>query len=84
MTDEVFMDANAAHQTSMNVIAGNTQSILTSLVAEAIAEEVQDGLFTASISMSGQASQDVQYVCHLLNNLQYQASVTGTNLVVNW
>lgn len=81
---DIFYPAAQAHDASQEVVQGDTQAILKSLVAEAIAEEIQDGLFTASVSMSGQSSQDVQYVTHLLNTKNYTASVTGTNLVINW
>ena len=80
----IWPDSVNARQVAQNVAAGDTQAVFASLVAEAIAEELQDGLFTASVSTSGQASADVQYVTAALNCSGYQATVTGTNLVINW
>ena len=62
----------------------STQSELCADVALAIVGAVETGLFTASLAMSGELSQDVQYVVALLNQGGYQASVTGANLVINW
>jgi len=61
-----------------------TQSELCADVALAIVGAVETGAFTVSVSMSGELSQDVQYVVALLNQGGYSAQVTGTNLVINW
>jgi hypothetical protein len=82
--EQFFVDAVSSHNISQAVVQGDTQAIFKAQVMEAIAEEIQDGLFTVSVSTSGQSSQDVQYVTAILNQLDYQASVTGTNLVINW
>jgi hypothetical protein len=72
----------AAHQASLYFAL--TQSIFMEDTAAAILTAIETGAFTASISTSGQLSQDVQYVVALLNQGGYQAQVTGTNLVINW
>jgi hypothetical protein len=82
MTEEVFMDAVAAHAAADSKT--NTQVIFKDAVVAAIVVAFTAGLYTASIAVGATPSQDVQYVSHLLNNLQYTARVTGTNLVVNW
>jgi hypothetical protein len=61
-----------------------TQSELCADVALAIVAAVESGLFTTSVSMTGELSQDVQYVTALLNQGGYTAQVTGTSLVINW
>jgi hypothetical protein len=72
----------AAHQASLGF--ANTQSVFMEDTASAILGGIETGAFTASISTSGQLSQDVQYTIALLNQGGYQATVTGTNLVINW
>lgn len=71
-----------AHDTSLHI--GGSQHALCALVATAILAAISSGLFTATVSMSGKTSQNVQYVVALLNQGSYQATVTGTNLVINW
>jgi len=62
----------------------NTQVLLMQDVAVAILTSTEAGTFTASVSMSTETSADSKYVVALLNQGGYQASVTGTNLIINW
>ena len=72
----------AAHHNALQF--ATTQSELCADIALAIVGAVETGLFTVSVAMSGETSQDVQYVVALLNQGGYQAAVTGANLVINW
>jgi len=81
-SEAIWPEVVGAHDTSLH-IAG-TQHALCALVATAILAAISSGAFTATVSMSGQTSQNVQYVVALLNQGSYQASVTGTNLIINW
>lgn len=80
--DEIFMDALAAHKAADTATA--TQTIFKDAVVAAIVTAFTAGLYTASIAVGTTPSQDVQYVTKQLNDRQYSARVTGTNLVVNW
>lgn len=71
-----------AHDTSLHI--GGTQHALCALVATAILTAISAGLFTATISMSGQLSQNVQYVSLLLNQGGYTVSHSATSLIVSW
>lgn len=71
-----------AHDTSTH-IAG-TQHALCALVATNILAAISSGLFTVTISMSGQTSKNVQYVSALLNQGSYTVSHTATSLVISW
>jgi hypothetical protein len=82
-SEAVWPSPVSAHQTAQH-IADSTQAALNALIATDILAAVSSGLFTASVSMSGQLSGDVQYAMALLNQGNYQAQVIGTNLVINW
>lgn len=73
----------AAHETAQHV-ADSTQAALNALVASDILTAISGGLFTSSTDVSAELSQDVQYVAALLNQANYSAHVTGTDLVVSW
>jgi hypothetical protein len=80
--DEVFMSPVSAHQAALNSAA--SQEVFKLAVASSILTAVTAGSFTSSTAVGSTPSQDVQYVLALLNQAGYQASVTGTNLVVSW
>lgn len=82
MSDEIFPDALAAHQAAATATA--TQTIFKCAVLDAIVTAFTAGDVTATVAVGSTPSQDVQYVLAQLNNLQYTASVTGTDVVVNW
>jgi hypothetical protein len=71
-----------AHDASLHNTS--TQVLLMQDVAVAILTSIEAGTFTASVDITTEVSQDVQYVVALLNQGNYQAHVTGTNLVINW
>jgi hypothetical protein len=81
-SEAVWPTPGSAHETALHI--ASTQAALIALVATDILAAVSSGLFTASVSMSGQLSQDVQYVMALLNQGSYSAVVTGTSLVISW
>jgi len=81
-SEAVWPTPGASHETALHI--ANTQAALIALVATGILAAVSSGLFTATVSMSGQLSQDVQYVVALLNQGSYSAQVTGTSLIINW
>jgi hypothetical protein len=81
-SDEIFMDALAAHKAAQTSTA--TQTVFKNAVLAAIVTAFTAGLYTATVAVGSTPSQDVQYVLQQLNNSGYTASVTGTNLVANW
>lgn len=81
-SEAIWPSPVASHETALHI--ADSQAALNALVASGILTAVSSGLFTASVSMSGKQSQDVQYVVALLNQGNYSAHVTGTNLVINW
>ena len=72
----------AAHQASQQITT--TQVLFMQDVGAAILAAIETGAFTASVDVTTEVSQDVQYVTALLNQGVYAAQVTGTNLVINW
>jgi len=72
----------SAHEHSQH--STNSQDVLIIAVADAIITAVGTGAFTASVDVSTSSSGDVQYVTALLNQGSYAATVTGSNLVINW
>lgn len=82
MADEIFCDALAAHAAADS--AASSQVVFKDAVVAAIVTAYTAGAYTASIACGTTPSADVQYVAHILNNKQYQARVTGANLIVNW
>lgn len=71
-----------AHEASLHV--ADTQTELMVDVATDIMTAIAAGLFTSSTDVSTDLSKDVQYVTALLNQANYSAHVTGTNLVISW
>lgn len=71
-----------AHEASLHSTATQTELMLD--VAIDILTAVGTGAFTSSTDVSTETSADTQYVTALLNQANYSAHVTGTNLVVSW
>lgn len=71
-----------AHEASLHSTATQTELMID--VATDILTAVGSGLFTSSTDVSTETSADTQYVTALLNQGNYSAHVTGTNLVVSW
>ena len=80
--DDVFMNVVAAHGASATI--ANTQTALRVSVASDILTAIASGDFTSTSDMTGEASQDVQYVMAILNQGSYQAHMDGSDLVVSW
>ena len=73
----------SAHENALHIV-DSTQAHLMVSVAGDILTAIAGGLFTSSSDVSAEVSADVQYVAALLNQANYVAKVTGTNLVVSW
>ncbi len=71
-----------AHEASSHI--AESQAALCGQVASDILDSINSGSFTSSTTVSGELSQDVQYVAALLNQGGYTVSNDGTNLVVSW
>lgn len=80
--DGLVPTAICSHQASVD--HAGTQTTLIALAAAAIATACSAGNFTCTVSMSGQASNDVQYLLELLRNEGYTATLSGTTLTVSW
>lgn len=80
--DEIFMDALAANQAADTAAA--SQTIFKAAVVAAIVVAFTAGLYTATVACGSTPSADVQYVLNILNQKQYNARVTGANLIVTW
>jgi hypothetical protein len=80
--DGLVPTAIAAHQASVD--HAGTQTTLIALVAADIAVATSAGNFSCTVSVSGQASNDVQYVIELLRNEGYTATLSGTTLTISW
>lgn len=72
----------AAHQTALSI--ADSQAALMALIASDIISAVSSGLFSATVSVSGKNSADLQYCMGLLNQGGYAASVSGSTLTVSW
>ena len=81
-SDEIVFDAVSAHQVSLSY--ASSQVVLKAAVMSAILTAAASGAFTASVNVSSSSSVDTQYITALLNNAQYVAQVTGSNLIVAW
>lgn len=80
--DEVLMSPGAAHEVALHPT--DAQVVFKVAVSAAILAAATAGAFTATIAVGATPSQVVQYVVAILNQANYQARVTGTNLIVNW
>lgn len=81
-SDEILMDAVSVHQVSLH--SADTQVVLKAAVVSAIITAAATGAFTATVDVSTSSSVDTQYITALLNNAQYVATVTGSNLIISW
>lgn len=61
-----------------------TQTTLVCLVVIAIATACNGSLSSISVSAVGYGSTDLQYVLEVLHTGGYTASISGSNLLVNW
>lgn len=81
-SEAVWLSPVSAHEVSLHPT--DSQKVLEVAVAQAILTAAIAGTFTATVSVSSSSSVNVQYVVAHLNQANYQAQVTGTNLVINW
>jgi len=83
---DVFVDAHQVQDMSSAASASTTQTLLKTLIANAILTAASTGLKTSTTSMSGKTAVDVLYVLSTLNSLGYSATLSGStpNLVITW
>jgi hypothetical protein len=82
MSEATWLSPVAAHEVSLH--PADPQVIFDVAVAQAILAAAITGVFTATVAIGSTPSVVVQYVVAHLNQGNYQAQVTGTNLVINW
>jgi hypothetical protein len=80
--DGLIPTAIASHQASLD--HAGTQTALIALAAAAIATASSAGNYSCTVSMSGQTSDNVQYLLELLRNEGYTATLSGTTLTISW
>lgn len=82
MSDEIFPDALASHQAALSSAA--PQVVVKDAILAAIVTAFTAGAFSCTVSVGSYASNDLTYSMGLLNNLGYDASVSGSTLTVSW
>lgn len=82
-SEALWPEVVGAHEASLHA-TDSTQTELIVDVTTDILTAIAAGAFTSSTDVSTDLSADVQYVTALLNQANYSARVTGTNLVVAW
>lgn len=80
--DDVLISSTAAHNRSGD--PSGTQTVLMDACAAAIQTAVTAGNFTCTLSLSGKASQDIQFLLEALHNSGYTTSISSTTLTINW
>jgi len=63
---------------------GTAQKTLEILVADAIITAADASAYTATASVAGATSADLQYLLALLHVHGYGATVSGTTLTITW
>lgn len=74
--------ARAAHELASQ--GTSTQSALVILVMKAILTACGTPAFTATASVSGASTVDLQFILEVLHTSGYTTSISGTTLTVNW
>ena len=78
----LISSARAAKDASSTGSSAQTQLVV--LVVNAIATACGSMLNTASVSVAGATSQDLQYLLETLHTSGYSASVVTTTLTISW
>ena len=63
---------------------GTTQKTLECVVSRAIVLACDSSAYSATASVSGATSVDLQYILELLHVHGYQTSISGTTLTITW
>ena len=81
-SESLISNARAAKDASST--GSSTQTTLVVLVVRAIAAACGTSAYTASVSISGATSVDLQYILEVLHTCGYSTQITGTTLVISW
>ena len=81
-TGGVIIQAQVARNFACGPI--NSEIELQIDIASSINTAIESGLFTANVSISGEAVADVQNCMTLLNALGYTVTLSGTTLTFTW
>jgi hypothetical protein len=81
-SESLISNARAAKDASSSI--PSTQTALVVLVVRAIAAACATGAYTASASISGASSTDLQYVLEVLHTSGYQTGIATTTLTITW
>jgi hypothetical protein len=81
-SESLISSARAAKDASST--SSTAQTALVVLVVRAIAASAGAGTSTASVSVAGATSQDLQYILEALHTSGYDAEVVGTTLTITW
>lgn len=81
-SESLIANARAAKDASS---AGSTAQVaLVVLAIRAIAAACATSAYTASISVSGATSENLQYLLENLHTCGYQTSISSTTLTITW
>ena len=80
-SESLISNARAAMDSSSNV---NPQQALVILASRAIAASCGTGTYTASISVSGASSVNLQFLLEVLHTCGYTTQISGTTLTITW
>ena len=81
-SESLISNARAAKDASST--GTSTQTALVVLVVRAIAAACGTGAYTASVSVSGATSVDLQYILEALHTSGYSTSIATTTLTITW
>ena len=81
-SESLISSARAAKDASST--GTSTQTALVILAVRAIAAACGTQAVTASISISGASSIDLQYLLEVLHTSGYTTSISSTTLTINW
>ena len=81
-SESLISNARAARDASST--GASAQTALVVLAVRAIAAACGTGAFTASISVSGATSTNLQYLLENLHTCGYQTQITSTTLAITW
>lgn len=81
-SETCISSSRAAHD--LATTGTSTQSALVILVMKAILTACGTPAFTATASVSGASSIDLQYLLEVLHTSGYTTSISSTTLTVNW
>ena len=81
-SESLLSSARAAKDASST--GSSTQTALVVLAVRAIAAACGNSAYTASISVSGASSVDLQYLLEVLHTSGYTTSISSTTLTISW